>query len=83
MKKAKRFAAAFKADIGSPVWAKSDAMGPSAKAHLWQRKKNIDGWSSVAASWSSSACGMLYRTTSLVVAKWHTDVCKRCEKAEK
>jgi hypothetical protein len=83
MQKAKRSAVALKADIGSPVWAKSDAMGPSAKAHLWQRKKNIDGWSSGAASWSSSACGMLYRTTSLVVAREHTAICRRCEKDEK
>ncbi len=81
MTKAKR--SAVNASIGSPVLAKSDAMGPAAKAHLWQRREDIDGWSSGCHSWSSSACGMLYRTTSLVVAKAHTAVCKRCKKADK
>jgi hypothetical protein len=62
----------FQADTNQGVWAKSESLGRSAKAHFWlshQRRHDYAG----------SLCGMLYATDSLVVADHHTQRCKRCE----
>lgn len=67
--------AGFQADTGQGVWAKSESMGRSAKAHFWKKHPRT-------REYMGSLCGMLYATDSLAVADEHTPRCKRCEAAE-